>query len=59
MEFGPFVRIALRYGIGYVLGAETGEMLSMDEELVNAIAIGIGIMVEGVYQYAKKRGWAT
>jgi hypothetical protein len=56
---GPYARIVLRYGIGYLLGAEMGEALSMDEDLVNALAIAMMVMVEGAYAWAKKKGWAT
>lgn len=59
MEFGPAIRILLRYGVGYVVGSETGEAMAMDAELVNMLAIGVAVLVESVYAYAKKRGWAT
>ena len=59
MDFGPIVRIGLRYGIGYIVGSETGEALAMDPELVNTLAIGLGVVVEAFYAFAKKKGWAT
>lgn len=59
MEFAPLSRILLRYGIGYVLGSETGEMLAMDPEIVNFLALGLAACVEIAYAFAKKKGWAT
>lgn len=59
MDLGPIARILLRYGIGYVIGSETGEALAMDPELVNVLALGLAAAVEIFYGFAKKKGWAT
>jgi len=58
-NFGPFVRIILRYGIGYLAGSEVGEMLAMDPDAVLVLSLGMGAAVEGVYAMAKRYGWAT
>jgi hypothetical protein len=59
MELAPLARIIMRYGIGYVIGSETGEALAMDPELVNMLALGLAACVEIFYGFAKKQGWAT
>ena len=59
MNLAPFIRIALRYGVGFVLGAEVGERLAMDQDVVTLAALGVGVVVETVYAYAKRKGWAT
>jgi len=59
MNFGPFARIILRYGIGYLAGSEVGEMLAMDPDAVLVLSLGMGAAVEGVYAMAKRYGWAT
>lgn len=59
MDFGPLSRIILRYGIGYFAGSEAGDMLAMDADAVNMLALAMGAAVEGFYAFAKKRGWAT
>jgi len=58
-NFGPFARIILRYGIGYLAGSEVGEMLAMDPDVVLVLSLGMGAAVEGVYAMAKRYGWAT
>lgn len=59
MNIGPFARIILRYGIGYLAGSEIGETLAMDPDAVLLLSLGLGAMVEGAYVIAKRRGWAT
>ena len=59
MNFGPFARIVLRYGIGYLAGSEVGEMLAMDPDAVLVLSLGMGAAVEGAYAMAKRYGWAT
>lgn len=59
MTFAPFARIALRYGIGYLLGAEIGEQLAADPDIVMAIGLGMAALVEGAYVYARKTGGKT
>jgi hypothetical protein len=59
MDFGPIARIILRYGIGYFAGSEAGEMLALDQDAVLMLSLGLGAAVEGVYAFAKRKGWAT
>ena len=59
MNFGPIVRIILRYGVGYVLGAEIGEQLAADPDVVAVGALAVGAAVEAFYAYAKKSGGKT
>ena len=59
MDFGPIARIILRYGIGYLAGSEAGEMLALDQDAVLMLSLALGAAVEGVYAYAKRKGWAT
>ena len=58
-NIGPFARIILRYGIGYLAGSEVGEMLAMDPDAVLLLSLCMGAAVEGAYVLAKRRGWAT
>lgn len=58
MKFAPIARIALRYGVGYILGAGVGETLAMDPDVVNMVALGMGGAVEATYAMAVKKGWA-
>ena len=59
MSMGPYARIILRYGVGYLAGAEIGEALAMDQDLVLAVAVAIGAGIEVAYAVAKRKGWAT
>ena len=59
MDFAPWARIALRYGIGYLAGSEVGEALAMDHDAVLVVALAMGAAVEAVYVWAKKKGGAT
>jgi hypothetical protein len=59
MDFSPWARIALRYGIGYLAGSEIGETLAMDQDAVVVVSLALGALVEGVYVWAKRKGWAT
>lgn len=59
MDFAPWARIVLRYGIGYLAGSEIGETLAMDQDAVVVVSLGLGALVEGVYVWAKRKGWAT
>jgi len=59
MNFGPFARIILRYGIGYLAGSQAGEALAMDPDAVLVLSLALGAAVEGAYALAKARGWAT
>jgi hypothetical protein len=59
MNLGPFARILLRYGIGFLAGSQIGEQLAMDQDIVTAVAMAMGVAVEAFYVLAKKKGWAT
>ncbi|VVT32966.1 hypothetical protein [Rhizobium sp. EC-SD404] len=60
---GPAIRIALRYGVGGMLGLAVGDALSRDPDVVNVATVAAsvvgGYVIERVYVFAKKRGWAT
>lgn len=60
---GPLVRIALRYGIGGLIGYEVGDMLASDSDVVMLIStvvapIVVGAATEAWYFAARKFGWA-
>lgn len=60
---GPFIRIALRYGVGGVLGYQVGNMLASDPDVV-AVATAVsaalvGAATEYAYGLAKRLGWRT
>lgn len=59
MDFAPWARIVLRYGIGYLAGSEIGEQLALDQDAVLMLALALGAAVEGLYVIAKRKGWAT
>lgn len=42
------------YGL---IGAETGEYLAVDPDLALIVAGILTAILEGVYAYARKRGW--
>lgn len=50
-------RIALRYGVGLTLGMKTGEIMAGDPDIVMIVAVGVGVAVEAIYTYAKRKGW--
>ena len=56
---GPIARIALRYGVGLVLGMHVGDMLAGDPDVVMIAAAGIGAATETAYALAKRKGWTT
>lgn len=60
---GPFVRIALRYGVGAVVGYEVGSQLAADPDVIAVATAGaaavVGLATEGFYLLAKKLGWST
>lgn len=60
MNYGPLVRIFLRYIVGGVfIGSETiGEQLAADPDLVAAGAVLVGFAVEAFWVLAKRKGWA-
>ena len=61
MTYAPIARIILRYiAGGLMLGSgEVGDRLAMDDDLVLALGLGIGVVVEGAYAIAKRKGWTT
>ncbi len=59
IDYGPWARIMLRYGIGYFAGSEIGQQLATDPEIQMAVALAMGALVEGAYKFAKARGWST
>lgn len=59
MNFAPWARIVLRYGIGYLMGSEIGEQLALDQDVVQIVALAMAAAVETFYGLAKRKGWAT
>ncbi len=59
MDYGPWARIVLRYGIGFVAGSEIAEQLALDQDIVLALSVALAAAVESFYVFAKKKGWAT
>ena len=58
-DWAPLARIVLRYIVGAIMGMEAGAVLAGDPDAVFYTALGIGALVEVVYAYAKRKGWAT
>ena len=60
---GPYVRIAIRYGVGGIVGYEIGSQLAADPDVIAvataAAAAVVGFATEGFYMLARKLGWAT
>jgi len=60
---GPFIRIALRYGVGAVIGYEMGAQLASDPDVVAVATAGaaaaVGVATEWAYALARKWGWRT
>lgn len=60
---GPLIRIALRYGVGAVVGYEVGSQLASDPDVIAVTTAGVamvaGFATEGFYWLAKKYGWRT
>ena len=59
MTYAPIARIVLRYLVGALVGMDAGNILAADPDIVTYAALGIGVAVEAVYAFARKRGWAT
>jgi hypothetical protein len=65
MELIPVIaRIVLRYASGALVAygfipQEVGAELAMDQEVALILGAGIGIATEGLYAFAKRKGWAT
>jgi len=56
-------RIALRYIAGALiatgyLDAATGSTLASDPDVLMLVGLGLGVIAEGAYAIARKRGWA-
>ena len=60
---GPVIRIALRYGVGGIIGFQVGSQLAADPDVVAVAtavaAAAVGAATEGFYLLAKKLGWRT
>lgn len=61
MDYAPIARIVLRYilGAAFMGSDEIGMQLAADPDLVMTATVVIGAAVEGIYAFAKKKGWAT
>lgn len=61
MDWAPWARILLRYVIGatFMGSDQIGVSLSTDPDLVAVVSLGLGLAVEGIYAFAKRKGWAT
>lgn len=59
MDWAPWARIAIRYAVGAIIGADQAGLLAADPDLITVVALGIGAVVEGLYGLAKRKGWAT
>ncbi len=61
MDYAPIARIVLRYIVGaaFMGSDQIGAQLSADPDLIMAVSVVIGFVVEAGYAIAKKRGWAT
>lgn len=64
---GPFIRIALRYGAGYLvarglLGQADGDTIANDPDVYAAVELfagfTIGALTEGYYMLARRFGWS-
>ena len=61
---GPIARIAARYLAAALVtyGAVTpdvGDSIATDPDVIALVGAALGIAVEGVYAFAKRRGWTT
>lgn len=59
MNYAPIARIIVRYVVGATVGSETGNILAGDPDVIFYAALGLGAAVEGLYAFAKRKGWAT
>lgn len=59
---GPFIRIALRYGVGGIVGYEVGQNLAADPDVIAVVTVGAsavaGLITEGWYLLARRMGWS-
>jgi hypothetical protein len=60
---GPWVRIAIRYGVGGIIGYQVADQLASDPDIVAVATVtataAVGLITEGFYIVAKRWGWAT
>lgn len=58
---GAIARIILRYAVGMAFAGSSiiGDQLATDPDIVMAVSALIGVLVEGVYVIARRKGWAT
>jgi len=60
---GPFIRIALRYGVGALVGYEVGAQLASDPDVIAVTTVlaasVVGAVTEAFYALAKRFGWRT
>ena len=56
MNYAPIARIAIRYGVGLVIGADAADILAGDPDIIAVTALVIGVGVEAVYAAAVRRG---
>lgn len=60
---GPFIRIALRYGVGGIIGYQLADQLAGDPDVVAVVTVAataaVGFVTEGFYMLARKMGWRT
>jgi hypothetical protein len=63
VDYSPLIRIALRYGAGAILGAQTGAALAGDPDLVSVGVMVVAAIVSAAneywYRHARKTGGAT
>lgn len=60
---GPWVRIAIRYGVGGIIGYQVADQLASDPDIVAVATVtataAVGLITEGAYLLAKRWGWRT
>lgn len=60
---GPWVRIAIRYGVGGIVGYQVAEQLVSDPDVVAVVTVvataAVGVATEVAYVFARKMGWRT
>lgn len=55
-DFGPFARIILRYGAGFLFGQAAGDFLAGNEDIVLAVSLLLMALAEYLYGRAKVTG---
>lgn len=58
MDWAPIVRIFIRYCVGAAIGIDNAARFADDSDIITIIALAVGVIVEGFYALAIKRGWA-